>query len=635
MAPLIKSTVIASTPRRPALARPPPDGFAGARNLTPGSKCPTASTIATTPPSRSRSRAVLPFLVAAALLVAFLALEPLLSFSVFGSDTGEYYRLTASLVNSGGIPRGSAYPGWGFSYPDFPGIFLLAASGVGALGIDPLAALEYIVPLVGVLSILPLFLLFRRMVGHDGVAVLGAALATIAMPRMFTIAHPAPLALGDFLVVAGLWMFVEGRRDLRWYFPLGLAGGALIVTHHLSSYFLLVSALGALVLFEMGRPAAWSRRFPLREFVFLAGFTAVLLAYWLAYTRSFGTLLTQGIPGVHSEGTVPVVLAGLLALVFLAAALLVRWRRRSARHPARWARFPTDRSIVRDAAILLGLTFGGIAVVLLVPLPGTTQTTSAAAVAFFAPLLATIAFSTGSRRLVTFERLGPLGIAWIGALGLSAVFAIGTANPVLIPSRHVEYLVIPAMFLVAIGLARLLARWSDRPGRSAWVAGGTAILVVVAANAAIVYPPPAEFGGFQEGLSMQDAGLWLWVGVGIPPTAVVASDHRLSSMVFGFDGNRATWDSTPALFVGSNASRASADLQGSFAPHPSAAGRLLPVWSVAVDATMYQGVALDPSAPALPLSHAAIGWFDRPPFVPLYENGPQAVYWLEGSTIPG
>lgn len=594
-----------------------------------------ARTSATDLRGQSRDRATFCFLLAATLLVAFLALEPLLSFAVFGSDTGEYYRLTASLAANGGISRGGSYLGWGFSYPDFPGIFVLAGAGVGALGIDPLAALEYIIPLVAVLSILPLFLLFRRLIGHDGVAVLGAALATIAMPRLFTLAHPAPVSLGDLLVVAGLWMFVEGRRDLRWYLPLGLAGGALIVTHHLSSYFFLVSALGALVLLELGRPGAWSRRFPWREIVFLAGFSGLLLAYWLAATRSFGALLTQGLPGVHSADLVPVVLVGLLAVVFLAAALLIRWRRRTVRRAARWARFPTDRNVVRDAVILLALTFGGIATVLLVPLPGTTQTTSAAAVLFFSPLLATVAFAAGSRRLVTFERLGPLGIAWIAALGVSAAFAIATANPVIIPSRHVEYVVIPAMFLIAVALARLVARWSDRPGRTAWVAGGTVLLVVVAANAAIVYPPPSEFGGFQEGLTMQDAALWLWVGVGIPSSAVVASDHRLSSMIFGFDGNRATWDSTPGLFVGSNATEASAELQGSFAPHPSAAGRLLPIWSVAVDATMHQGVALDPSAPALPLSAASIAWLGAPPFVPLYENGPQAVYWVEGSTVPG
>ena len=60
---------------------------------------------------------------------------------------------------------------------------------------------------------LPLFLLFRRLYPHDAVALLAAAIASIAMPRLFSIAHAAPVALGDFLGVAALWMFVESRRD--------------------------------------------------------------------------------------------------------------------------------------------------------------------------------------------------------------------------------------------------------------------------------------------------------------------------------------------------------------------------------------------------------------------------------------
>ncbi|MGI0151743.1 MAG: hypothetical protein ACREC5_07395, partial [Thermoplasmata archaeon] len=49
-----------------------------------------------------------------------------------------------------------------------------------------------------------------------------------------------------------------------------------------------------------------------------------------------------------------------------------------------------------------------------------------------------------------------------------------------------------------------------------------------------------------------------------------------------------------------------------------------------VDSLMYGGVALDPSQPALPLSTAAQGWLAHGPFVPLYENGRQVVYWIDG-----
>ena len=123
----------------------------------------------------------------------------------------------------------------------------------------------------------------------------------------------------------------------------------------------------------------------------------------------------------------------------------------------------------------------------------------------------------------------------------------------------------------------------------------------------------------------------MWVGVAVPTSWVLASDHRLSSMVFGFDGNPATWVTTPALFTGNNWSAAAGELRSSGAPNPAYPH---PIDFVAVDAVMYQGVALDPAKLALPLSPAAIAWFERMPFVPIYESGLYVVYLVDSSAFP-
>ena len=200
----------------------------------------------------------------------------------------------------------------------------------------------------------------------------------------------------------------------------------------------------------------------------------------------------------------------------------------------------------------------------------------------------------------------------------------------LLPARHAEYLLIPVGLLTAIGVGRLVARLEDRSGRAGVIAGSLAVLLLLAANAAIAYPPQAEFGGFQEGLTQQDAALWMWVGIAAPPTATVASDHRLSSMIFGFDGNNATWDSTPALFTGSNWSAALAELNSSDAPHS-----YHPINLVAVDAAMFTGVALVPTDLAPPMSSSAASHLTGgPPFIALYKNGQQSVYWVIDPTAP-
>jgi hypothetical protein len=582
------------------------------------------------------------FLAGLALVLVFLALEPYLSYAVFGSDTGEYFRITATMLSTGHIPLGAAYGGWGTAYPDFPGIFVLAGAGAGALGIDPFTALTVIIPVIAVLSVLPLFLLFRRLYPHDTVALLAAGIASVAMPRMFSIAHAAPLALGDFLGVAALWMFVESRRDERWYLPLALTGGALIVTHHLSTYFYVVGALGGLVFLELWRPGLWSRRFPLREFVFLGGFLSVTFLYWFYGTASFvAKVILPAFP--PSLAATPAVVFALLeaagVVTVVVGALLVRWRRAQYRARRTWVRLPSDRSLLRDLLVLTIGIFGGISVLVFVALPGTSQTTTAAAILWFSPVLALVVFASGSRRSLTTARLGPFGLAWLGALSLSAVLVLTAGElpgslsrsfaAALPPERFAEYLFIPLGFLVAVGLARLVARAGDRAGRRAFIAASLGVVLLLAANVAIVYPPQADLGNFEEGLTHGDAALWMWVGIAEPRTAVVASDHRLSSMIFGFDGNPATWDSKPALFTGSNWSQAVGELRSSTAPNTP-----LPIDLVAVDSVMYSGVALNPSASAAPLSSQAIAWFGGLPFVLLYENGPDVVYLVDSTLLP-
>ncbi|MCI4353397.1 MAG: hypothetical protein L3K14_08490 [Thermoplasmata archaeon] len=571
------------------------------------------------------NRAEFVWLLATACVLVFLALEPLLSFALFGSDTGEYYRLTSTLLSTGHFAgQYPTYQGWGSAYPDFPGIFALAGAVSGALGADPLSSLVYALPVLGALSVFPLFLLFRRIFQHDLIALLGAAFAGVAMPRMFILAHPAPQALGDLLVVAALWMYVESRRDRRWYVPLSLVSGALIVTHHLSSYFFLLAALGIVVLLELGRPGGWSRRFPSRELAFSGAFLAALLAYWFYYAPRFLNITLAHLGVFGSIPPSAIIAAAIVGVVGLGLVIAAQRRRTSAR--GGHARFPTDRSTVLEILLIAAGTTGGLALLFVLPLPPGNQHITPGELLYFAPFYLPMALTAGTRRLLSLSRLGSFAIAWLAVLALSVAvaLAIPQVGTILIPGRHVEFVAIPLGLLLALGLGRWVARARDRAGRPAVFAGACAALLLLAANAAIVYPPPADFGGFQEGLTLPDQALWLWAGIGLAPQTAVASDHRLSSMMFGFDNLATTYQTTPGLFIGASWALAAAELHSSGAP-------LQPrtIQAVALDATIHSGVALDPAELALPLSPAAAQWFAGPPFVPIYESGSQVIYWVD------
>ena len=580
---------------------------------------------------------VLVLLSAIFCLALFLAWEPLLSFPIWGSDTGEYYYLTHYLVQHGSLLL-QGYSGWGFGYPYFPGMFVLSGAIAEAFGASPLFALQVVIPLTGALSLFPLFLLARKILPSDGAALVGAGIASVVFPRIFILSHPVPDTLGDLLALGSLWMFVEQRRDARWLLPLTLTVSALVVSHHLSSYFFLLSAVSILVGLEFVSPGRWSARFPLREFVFLGGFTSLLFAYWSLYAVPFRQILLEGLPFLHNHPSLapPLELAATLFMLGILG-LLVQLRRtrfsgvRSLLRP----NWPTTRKIYRDGIILAVLIFGGASLLIFFPIPGTGQMAPPVDVLWFTPLLVLVPFSTGGIRLSAISRLGPSPYVWLVGLIVSVTLTAGLNVQAIPLARQAEYVVLAMSMVCAIGIGGLFARLEGSTWKSVAAAG--LVVLAIGANALVAVPPPQVTDGFQEGFSHQDITEASWMAASLSHGSTLASDHRLSDLYFGLSGNPATWWTTCYLFLGNssecpsypgNVSQAvQSELNGSGAPTV-----VRPVNAVAVDGTMISvGVALDPAQYAYPMNATQLKFLQGPQFVLLYENGPQEVWWVTGS----
>jgi hypothetical protein len=575
---------------------------------------------------------VLVLLAAVLFLALFIGLEPLLTYPIWGSDTGEYCYLTQYLTTHGSLLV-NGYTGWGSGYPDFPGIFILSGAVAESTGISSLVSLEYVVPILGALATVPLFLLFRRLFHNDGVALLGAAIAAVVFPRVFIISHPTPDALGDFLAISALWMFVEQRRDVRWFIPLTAVSVALIMSHHLSSFYFLLSAIGIMVGLELVAPRRWSLRFPMREFAFIGGFVATLFAYWGLYATAFSQqIIPQGIPSLHlSLGSLFILLGAgtIVGLVFLAVLVHLRRTRLGVGRSPLHLRWPTTRKLYRDASILTVLAFGGVCALIFVPIPGTGQTFLPLDVIWFTPFLLLVPLTAGGIPTSSASRLGFAPYVWLIAIFFVVAFSAATNSQALPVSRSVEYVAIALSLMVSVAVGGLIGRLDTPMRRRAAVVG--AVVLLVGLNAVTAYPPSQLTLGFQEGFTYQDLAEASWAASSLPAHSVMASDHRLSDLYFGLSGNNATWSTTCHLFLGNTSACNSYDgnetavqeLASTLAPHSHQ-----PVDAVAVDQTMVSsGVALDPSQPALPMNSTALAFLQGPSFTLLYENGAQEVWW--------
>src|SRR2546429_6133523 len=232
--------------------------------------------------------------LAAVVLVSItVRLSPLWSFLYWGSDTGEYFSILRALVR--GDHLSTTYYGWGVTYPYFPGMFFAQAGFVDLGGLDVPTTINLLVPVLGALAVLPMFLLGRQMTGDDRFALFAAAFLAGAIPVAYTTAHTAPATVGELLAVAGLLCFVRLRTDGRAMVPLLLVTATLIATHHLSLYFFLIMVLGTIVVEGLARP--W-RRNPgaTRE----EAFATLLLARPFVYSLQYPTTIPAlHLPAVH------------------------------------------------------------------------------------------------------------------------------------------------------------------------------------------------------------------------------------------------------------------------------------------------------------------------------------------------
>src|SRR5256712_2250955 len=351
-------------------------------------------------------------LAAVTLIAIAVRLSSLWSFLYWGSDTGEYFSILRALVRGGHVS--TPYYGWGVTYPYFPGMFFAQAGVVELGGLDVPTTINVLVPVLGALAVLPMFLVARRMTDDDRFSLFAAAFLAGAIPVAYTTAHTAPATVGELLALAGLLCFARLRTDGRAMVPLLLVTATLIATHHLSLYFFLIMVLGTIVVEGLARP--W-RLTPgaKREVAFVGALMAGTFVYWLGYATTFRDSILPGVKIQTWWGFPRLLPAGPLGFPApLFARSRVAWRYRTT-YPARHR--PATAYLAAVGSIFV---IGVVSVV--IGVPGTTFRVPATGLLYFVPLVLLLSFAGAGRRFVDFLADGLAVNGWfVALLGSAAV----------------------------------------------------------------------------------------------------------------------------------------------------------------------------------------------------------------------
>ncbi|MBU4255715.1 MAG: hypothetical protein KKB04_00490 [Candidatus Thermoplasmatota archaeon] len=544
------------------------------------------------------------------LLGLIMRILPLTSYAVWGSDTGEYYYLTKSLVENHYISFD--YSGWGFGYPYFPGMFVLTGSAE-FLGFNLMDVLLILTPVISGLSVILIFFITKNVFKDDRIGIVSALLFAVAIPHVFTTSHPMPGSLGDFLLLFCVFLFLKTYKNKNFILLLVPSATALIVTHHLSSYFLFISILFFVFIRELVQKSSDKKKLWI-EIPFLGFLFATMMIQWLWIAKPFENIIYDAFK-IKS-----LIIAVLSCLAFSALPIIVFLRRKI---PYTYKpKHPTYKGMLIKYCAAIAVSFPILMMAVFVKVPGTTITIDKSSIILFAPTIILFSFCVIGTGFSDFYKNGNFLFCWLGAISLSMLVGVVTDNTVLIPYRHLQYIVVPLVMFAGVGIVKFYDGCKRNNLKNAFFACLFAMLLVLAPFSC--YPPANVLGGFEEGTDYRDMEAVFWVKENLPD-ATIASDHRMSSMLFGFADTSPTWEYAPIVFHSSSFNESKDELLKCHTP--SGEKRIDYVF---IDKTMKEkGVALSQYENAEPMSTQSIEKFNHEPFVKIYDNGYVQIYRID------
>ena len=575
-------------------------------------------------------RRAAPWLLGAAVFVGLLTrIHPAIRYAVWGSDSGEYLFLTRQLVETGRILF--PYDGWGLAYPYFPGMFVVSGAVHAVLGVDLFLAVQWTVPVLAAAIPALVAMLTYRVTSDPRAGILAGAFVAVTAPVVLVTSHAMPGTLGHVLLLGLLVLLPDAYRDGKHVALMLLIGAALVLTHHLSTYF----AVGILAFIPFYREMTQRHSDVNRlrtEVPLVLALLAAAAAWWLGVAAPFREEIVGDALDLNPWLTA---LGFVLALGLLPLAVWLKRRRTG------WYQGPAYPPFPRQRRRVLATFFGFVAVVLLailVRVPGTSMEADWPTLLYVLPVLGFLSFLPLGWSVMRFHRQGTLVLGWLYAILGSLAFAVATSSRVLFPFRHVDYMVEAMAPMVAVGMLLAYDQTiasripAERPGARANMVVAVAGLLVV--SALLSLPPRETIGGFEEGMTRAEMDAVEWVRdhpEAIPAGSTIAADHRLSSLLWGVAGARPTWDYTPRTYHAEDASEVFDELRALDIP----SGDAQRIDYVILSPEIEKGVTLLQWENSRPMSEEAIAKFEDPDlFEKLYDEQGVRVYRVRWENAP-
>jgi len=488
--------------------------------------------------------------------------------AAWGCDFGIYYGLTNSLVKSGELFN--PYYGWGGSYQYFPVLYAVTGIGHWISGIDTLTLMSKIAPIFGGLSVLIFYFVVYELIGDRKVALLSSLFLAVLPFHVYQTSHAAPLTMGHFFMMLSLYLFIKYRQDARYLIPLFISTVLLIMSHHLTTYFYLISLI-FIVFFENAGIREWTTHVK-RDALYILLTSGLVFSYWaFIATPVYESFMKTGVRIGSLQLGSNHLLVLFYAMFFLSFGVI--WLKR------RYNLFierkePSARSSIVKFFLTITLCLALMVIFLVMKMPWTNFSFTPLSIIYSIPLIIMFGFGVAGFRYTKFIKNGGFVRGWLLAILVSLIYGTVTNSGVILPDRHFEYMMAPLSIIAVYGIGSIFLNTNYEPLSKWWSRGIShvrkprfnlhektrivqkrqivymfVIVLLVTANAVSVYPAHVSLNASYEGITNEDIAVIDWMDKNLDKnTSIIASDHRLARMTesIGFnttiDEAIAIWD---------------------------------------------------------------------------------------------
>jgi hypothetical protein len=473
----------------------------------------------------------------------------------WGADFGIYYGLTNYFIETKELFN--PYTGWGNSYQYFPVLYAISGISHWITGIGLIEIMPKIAPIFGGLTIPIFYFIVLELLRNRRIAIISAALLSVATFHVYQTSHAAPLTIGHFFMMLSLYFFIKFITRKQYIFPLFVTSILLILSHHFTTYFYIISI--TFILFSILSDNFKNKR-DLYLLLYIVFISLLTFSYWALIAEPVFYIFMQSKMFFSPYLIIMlfyVFLFGGFILIKKIKGLDITFLKINLRELSNIKKF------LIFSCILLIISFYAINKYV----PGVYVKITFNAILYSLPMIFLISLSfTGFSELKKTPG-GRIFQGWILALSLSFLYSILSSN--LYPDRHLEYIIIPLCVPAAILIKNMLSinkkslfiktnfspiitSLSKNIHTKTIIAFFVSVMCI--SNMIAAYPTINSLNHIDERVTLPCVNMFQWMNGNISNTSVVASDHRLEMLLWakGFNitygKTNNTWSSNNTLF---------------------------------------------------------------------------------------